>query len=37
VLHRLQTTLFHDQAIDTITRPGQVPVRQRGWAGVAGS
>ena len=37
VLHRLQTTLFHDQAIDTITRPGHVPVRQRGWAGVAAS
>jgi hypothetical protein len=25
VLHRLQTTLFHDQAIDSITRPGHVP------------
>jgi integrase len=37
VLHRLQTTLFHDQAIDIITRPGHVPIRQRGWAGVAGS
>ena len=37
VLHRLQTTLFHDQAIDIITRPGHVPVRERGWAGVAPS
>jgi integrase/recombinase XerD len=37
VLHRLQTTLFHDQAIDSITRPGHVPVRERGWADVAGA
>ena len=35
VLHRLQTTLFHDQVIDTVARPGHVPVRERGWAGVA--
>jgi integrase/recombinase XerD len=37
VLHRLQTTLFHDQVVDVIARPGHVPVRERGWAGVAGS
>jgi integrase/recombinase XerD len=35
VLHRLQTTLFHDQVIDTVARPGHIPVRERGWAGVA--
>ena len=37
VLHRLQATLFHDQVVDVVTRPGHVPVRERGWAGVAGS
>jgi hypothetical protein len=25
VLHRLQTTLFHDQVIDTVARPGHTP------------
>jgi len=35
VLHRLQTTLFHDQAIDSIARPGHVHVRESGWVGVA--
>jgi integrase/recombinase XerD len=37
VLHRLQATLYHDQVIDTLARPGRIPVRQAGWDGVAGA
>jgi integrase/recombinase XerD len=35
VLHRLQATLYHDQVIDTLARPGRIPVRVAGWDGVA--
>jgi integrase/recombinase XerD len=35
VLHRLQATLYHDQVIDTLARPGRIPVREAGWDRVA--
>ncbi|MFI7233556.1 tyrosine-type recombinase/integrase [Nonomuraea angiospora] len=37
ILHRLQATLFHDQAIDTLERPSRIPVSIAGWNGVATS
>jgi hypothetical protein len=37
VLHRLQATLYHDGVIDTLARPGRIPVRLAGWDGIAGA
>jgi integrase/recombinase XerD len=35
ILHRLQTTLFHDEIIGTIARPARPGVRVSGWPGVS--
>jgi integrase len=35
ILHRLQTTLFHGEIIETIARPRKPGIRETGWDGVA--
>jgi integrase len=35
ILHRLQTTLFHGEIIETIARPHKPGIRETGWDGVA--
>jgi integrase/recombinase XerD len=35
ILHRLQTTLFHAEIIETIARPRKPRVRETGWHGIA--
>jgi integrase/recombinase XerD len=35
ILHRLQTTLFHGEIIETIARPRKPGIRETGWRGIA--